>query len=89
MITPLLWKFKSFILAGRDTTSEAMTWFFWLLYKNPAIESGVVKEIEEKSYSPIYDEVKDMGLSLVVPVEVRITVSTTAGGGIGVAAYGF
>nr|KAJ0193230.1 hypothetical protein LSAT_V11C800434000 [Lactuca sativa] len=23
----------SFILAGRDTTSAALTWFFWLLYK--------------------------------------------------------
>lgn len=50
----------SFILAGRDTTSAALTWFFWLLYKNPAIESEVVKEIKEKSDSPIYDEVKDM-----------------------------
>ncbi|CAH1417761.1 unnamed protein product [Lactuca virosa] len=50
----------SFILAGRDTTSAALTWFFWLLYKNPAIESEVVKEVKEKSDSPIYDEVKDM-----------------------------
>ncbi|KAI3788764.1 hypothetical protein L2E82_01539 [Cichorium intybus] len=56
-----------------------MTWFFWLLYKNPVIESGVVKEIEEKSYSPIYDEVKDMGLSLVVPVEVRDKLQNLAG----------
>lgn len=50
----------SFILAGRDTTSAALTWFFWLLYKNPAIENEVVKEVKEKSDSPIYDEVKDM-----------------------------
>lgn len=50
----------SFILAGRDSTSAALTWFFWLLYKNPAAESEVVKEIKEKSDSPVYDEVKDM-----------------------------
>nr|KAJ0219045.1 hypothetical protein LSAT_V11C300127380 [Lactuca sativa] len=52
----------SFILAGRDTTSAALTWFFWLLYKNPTIESEVVNEVKdkEKSDSSIYDEVKDM-----------------------------
>ncbi|XP_071720664.1 cytochrome P450 94A1-like [Rutidosis leptorrhynchoides] len=50
----------SFILAGRDTTSAAMTWFFWLIYKNPDIESKIVNEINAKSDSPIYDEVKDM-----------------------------
>lgn len=50
----------SFILAGRDTTSAALVWFFWLLSKNPAIETEVVKEIQEKSDSPVYDEVKDM-----------------------------
>ncbi|KAI7749716.1 hypothetical protein M8C21_022112 [Ambrosia artemisiifolia] len=50
----------SFILAGRDTTSSALTWFIWILCKNPKIEEKVVKEIREKSDSPIYDEVKDM-----------------------------
>ena len=50
----------SFILAGRDTTSAALTWFFWLLSKNPEIESEILKEIYEKSEAPIYDEVKDM-----------------------------
>jgi cytochrome P450 len=50
----------SFILAGRDTTSAALTWYFWLLSKNPHVESEVLKEIKEKSEAPIYDEVKDM-----------------------------
>ncbi|XP_076883710.1 cytochrome P450 94A1-like [Bidens hawaiensis] len=50
----------SFILAGRDTTSAALTWFFWLLSKNPAVESKIIEEIVEKSDSPAYDEVKDM-----------------------------
>ncbi|CAI9284614.1 unnamed protein product [Lactuca saligna] len=53
---------KPFILAGRDTTSAALTWFFWLLYKNPTIESEVVNKVKDKenSDSSIYDEVKDM-----------------------------
>ncbi|KAG5043563.1 hypothetical protein AAZX31_03G141800 [Glycine max] len=50
----------SFILAGKDTTSAALTWFFWLLSKNPRIEKEVLKEIMEKSEAPVYDEVKDM-----------------------------
>ncbi|GAB2299831.1 hypothetical protein Dimus_033883 [Dionaea muscipula] len=35
----------SFILAGQDTTSAALTWFFWLLSKNPDVEVEVLKEI--------------------------------------------
>ena len=50
----------SFILAGRDTTSAALTWFFWLLSQHPHVEYEVLKEIKEKSEVPVYDEVKDM-----------------------------
>ncbi|XP_065860994.1 cytochrome P450 94A2-like [Euphorbia lathyris] len=50
----------SFILAGRDTTSAALTWYFWLLSKNTNIESKVVEEINEKSETPAFEEVKDM-----------------------------
>ncbi|XP_059625984.1 cytochrome P450 94A1-like [Cornus florida] len=50
----------SFILAGRDTTSAALTWYFWLLSSNPEVEEEILREIGEKSDSPIYDEVKDM-----------------------------
>lgn len=50
----------SFILAGKDTTSAALTWFFWLLAKNPRVEREIVKEIMEKSEAPVYDEVKHM-----------------------------
>ncbi|KAL9420808.1 hypothetical protein AB3S75_038391 [Citrus x aurantiifolia] len=37
----------SFILAGRDTTSVALTWFFWLLHKNLEIETKIRVEINE------------------------------------------
>ncbi|XP_050235703.1 cytochrome P450 94A2-like [Mercurialis annua] len=50
----------SFILAGRDTTSAALTWFFWLLANHPEVESNIFEEINEKSEMPIFEEVKDM-----------------------------
>ncbi|KAE8704016.1 Cytochrome P450 94B3 [Hibiscus syriacus] len=50
----------SFILAGRDTTSAALTWFFWLLSKNPGVEEKILKEIKVKSGLPVLEEVKDM-----------------------------
>ncbi|XP_057439335.1 cytochrome P450 94A1-like [Lotus japonicus] len=52
----------SFILAGKDTTSAALTWFFWLLWKNPRVEEEVVREIREKSSEEgkVFEEVKEM-----------------------------
>lgn len=35
----------NFILAGRDTSSVALSWFFWLVGQNPAIEEKIVDEI--------------------------------------------
>ncbi|GLT95696.1 hypothetical protein SLE2022_133630 [Rubroshorea leprosula] len=37
----------SFILAGRDTTSSALSWFFWLLCFNPVVEQSILKELKE------------------------------------------
>lgn len=34
----------SFIMAGRDTTSSAMTWLFWLLSKNEIAEEMILEE---------------------------------------------
>ncbi|WCJ21661.1 Cytochrome P450 94A2 [Euphorbia peplus] len=50
----------SFILAGRDTTSAALTWYFWLLSKHTHIQSEVLKEINEKSETRVFEEVKEM-----------------------------
>ncbi|XP_062105455.1 cytochrome P450 94B3 [Humulus lupulus] len=36
----------NFIMAGRDTTSAAMTWLFWSLSCHPDAEKQVVKEIK-------------------------------------------
>ncbi|KAK3030566.1 hypothetical protein RJ639_039444 [Escallonia herrerae] len=35
----------NFILAGRDTSSVALSWFFWLLDRNPEVEKRILSEI--------------------------------------------
>ncbi|KDP35260.1 hypothetical protein JCGZ_09419 [Jatropha curcas] len=35
------------LLAGRDTTSSGLSWFFWLISKNPRAESKIRQEIQE------------------------------------------
>ncbi|KAK1438174.1 hypothetical protein QVD17_03978 [Tagetes erecta] len=35
----------SFILAGRDTSSVGLSWFFWLVTKNPSVETRILDEI--------------------------------------------
>ncbi|XVF80088.1 hypothetical protein PTKIN_Ptkin15bG0042200 [Pterospermum kingtungense] len=35
----------NFILAGRDTSSVALCWFFWLLTQHPTVEEKVLREI--------------------------------------------
>ncbi|PPR90134.1 hypothetical protein GOBAR_AA30550 [Gossypium barbadense] len=35
----------NFILAGRDTSAVALSWFFWLVGKNPRVEEKIVAEI--------------------------------------------
>ncbi|XP_068639238.1 cytochrome P450 86B1-like [Aristolochia californica] len=35
----------NFILAGRDTSSVALAWFFWLLNQNPEVEKNILSEI--------------------------------------------
>eukprot|EP01018_Ginkgo_biloba_P029890 Gb_37598 [translate_table: standard] len=37
----------SFILAGRDTPSIALSWFFWLLHQHPLVEEKIYMEINE------------------------------------------
>ncbi|QCE06344.1 Cytochrome P450 [Vigna unguiculata] len=52
----------SFIIAGRDTTSLVLTWFFWLLSKHPHVEEKVLKEVTQKDtvYTHACEEMKDM-----------------------------
>ncbi|XP_022949142.1 cytochrome P450 86A1-like [Cucurbita moschata] len=35
----------NFVLAGRDTSSVALTWFFWLVMNHPHVEAKILAEI--------------------------------------------
>lgn len=35
----------NFVLAGRDTSSVALTWFFWLVMNHPHVEEKIISEI--------------------------------------------
>ncbi|XVF29818.1 hypothetical protein REPUB_Repub16aG0003900 [Reevesia pubescens] len=37
----------SFMLAAHDTASTAISWFFWLLSKHPAVEKRIKEEIQQ------------------------------------------
>lgn len=54
----------SFIMAGRDTTSAAMTWLFWLLTKHRHVEQTIVKEVSSLSKTTSlgydYEDLKEM-----------------------------
>lgn len=54
----------SFLMAGRDTTSAAMTWLFWLLSGNQAVQKELVNEVlslQKKGENPLdFEELKEM-----------------------------
>ena len=37
----------NFILAGKDTTANTLSWFFYMLCKNPLVQEKIVQEIRE------------------------------------------
>ncbi|KAL3512581.1 hypothetical protein ACH5RR_025298 [Cinchona calisaya] len=53
----------SFVMAGRDTTSSAMTWLFWILSKHDRIQRNVLHELDglkigQKTLD--FDDIKEM-----------------------------
>ncbi|CAL9048426.1 unnamed protein product [Musa banksii] len=50
----------SFVMAGRDTTSAALTWFFWLISRRPDVEAEIVDEVKRFKGRLSYQELKDM-----------------------------
>jgi cytochrome P450 len=61
----------NFLLAGRDTTSSALTWFFWLVSTRPDVEDRIVREVRAAHASSShgsthpsptfsFDELRDM-----------------------------
>ncbi|KAL3617562.1 hypothetical protein CASFOL_037883 [Castilleja foliolosa] len=49
----------SFLMAGRDTTSSALTWLFWLLTGHKEIEKRAVEEVSSIGLG--YNDLKEMG----------------------------
>ncbi|GAV75618.1 p450 domain-containing protein [Cephalotus follicularis] len=40
--------FLNFMIAGSDTTSAALSWFFWIVAKIPEVENKIIKELKTK-----------------------------------------
>jgi cytochrome P450 len=57
----------NFLLAGRETTSSALTWFFWLVSTQPIVEAMIVEEIKSVRFKNQvtseafdYDDLREM-----------------------------
>ena len=53
----------NFLIAGRDTTAQALSWTFYLLHLNPRVLNVLLKEIDEvlgDKLIPTYDQCKTM-----------------------------
>jgi len=53
----------NFIIAGRDTTAQSLSWSFYYLFKNPKTLEKLVQEIDETlgdKEVPDYDEIRNM-----------------------------
>ncbi|KAK8514410.1 hypothetical protein V6N13_063302 [Hibiscus sabdariffa] len=75
----------SFVLAGKDSTSTALTWFFWLINGHPHCERLILDEITELDSNFTYDDLKKLNylhaalseslrLFPPVPINSRLTV---------------
>lgn len=55
----------NFIIAGRDTTAQALAWMFYLLFRSqtdPRIVQRLVQEVDDvlQGQAPTYDSCKKM-----------------------------
>jgi cytochrome P450 len=41
----------NFMIAGKDTTANTLSWFFYMLCKNPLVEEKIVQEIRDVTCS--------------------------------------
>jgi len=46
----------NFMLAGKDSTANTLSWFFYMLCKNPLIQEKVVEEITEVTGNNMKDK---------------------------------
>ncbi|KAI3763215.1 hypothetical protein L1987_53668 [Smallanthus sonchifolius] len=50
----------SFVMAGRDTSSAAMTWLFWLLTWHPSAEKEILKDVAFNGDKLSFEDLKKM-----------------------------
>ncbi|KAK8942992.1 Cytochrome P450 94A1 [Platanthera zijinensis] len=53
----------TFLLAGRETTSSALTWFFWILSSRPDVERRILAELATFRFNSTaleFDELRNM-----------------------------
>lgn len=46
----------NFILAGKDTSANTLSWFFYMLCKNPLIQEKIAEEVRDISSREVGDE---------------------------------
>ncbi|KAL2548624.1 Cytochrome [Forsythia ovata] len=46
----------NFMIAGKDITANTLSWFFFMLYKNPIIQEKIAKEVREIISSAPWNE---------------------------------
>ncbi|THG13196.1 hypothetical protein TEA_004506 [Camellia sinensis var. sinensis] len=49
----------NFMIAGKDTSANTLTWFFYLLCKNPLIQEKIAREVKEVTSSQGYGSSTD------------------------------
>ncbi|KAG0048498.1 hypothetical protein BGZ83_006561 [Gryganskiella cystojenkinii] len=61
--------FINFIIAGRDTTAQALTWMYYEVMQNPAVEKNIWQEVDQLG-KPTYEMLtKEMRYSTAVFME--------------------
>ncbi|KAH7047799.1 cytochrome P450 [Linnemannia elongata] len=62
--------FINFIIAGRDTTAQALSWMYYEVMRNPAVERNIWQEVDKLDERPTYEMLtKDMRYSNAVFLE--------------------
>ncbi|KAL2907265.1 Alkane hydroxylase MAH1 [Bienertia sinuspersici] len=55
----------NFFIAGRDTTSATLSWFFYLLSKNPQVKSRIKKELDDINVKINQENFEQMNSKLI------------------------
>ncbi|KAL8192779.1 hypothetical protein R6Q57_027227 [Mikania cordata] len=54
----------SFVIAGKDTSANTLTWFFYMLCKHPLIQKKIAEEVKTATKADDDTSVDDFGLKL-------------------------